>query len=167
MRKKFSEKKSEIDRLLREEFGNYTDVGVAVFSTTGGNLTPSSVLFSYIESVAVAALIKKNYEPIFAAALVYNGVVYSTPHFPGRSAESPLGTDPVGQRFAGVYRLPDGSLWAVHADNDVQWVKPDELSSDFVVFATRGPNITDEDPADRVRHLLTKCDEVGQLSEAA
>lgn len=61
----------------------------------------------------------------------------------------------------GFFRLTDGSVWSVSADMDTRAVTPDKIEGDFLVVATRGTSIVDEDPADRVRHLLTECDARG------
>ncbi len=159
--------KYEIEFLLRTTFGNRVEIGISAFSTKDGCLKYPVKMFSYEECIAIAALTHKNYDPIFAAALVYHKVVYAAPHFAGREVEAPDGTDQVGQLLAGIYRLADGALWSIHADNDVRWVKPQELSREFVVVATRGHDISDEDPVVRAKHLLSPCDERGKLLEAA
>ena len=159
--------KNDLEFWIRQKVLNLTEIGICAFSTKEGALNSSSNIFNYEDCVAIASLIKQGYDETDAAALVAHRIVYASPHFPGREIEAPDKADPVGQRIVGIYRLADGSLWSVFADNDVGCVKPADLSRDYVVLATRGTSVVDESPADRVKESLTRCDELGQYLAAA
>ena len=159
--------KNDLEFWISQKVLNRAEIGICAFSTKEGVLNSSSNVFTYEKCVAVAALMTRGYDEIDAATLVAHDIVYASPYHPARGIESPEGSDPVGVGVVGIYRLADGSLWSVLADNDIGCVKPADLSRDYVVLATRGTSVVDESPADRVKESLTRCDELGQYLAAA
>lgn len=159
--------KNDLEFWISQKVLNRAEIGICAFSTEEGALNSRSNVYSYEKCVAVAALMKGGYEEIDAAALVDHRIVYASPYSPGRGIEAPDDSHPVGQCIVGIYRLADESLWSVLADNDIICVKPAHLSRDYIVLATRGTSVVDEAPADRVKQLLTRCDELGQYLAAA
>ena len=154
--------RNDLEFFIRQENGHRVEVGLHAFKKKDGLLTIDSNRFKYADCVAVAALIIEGTDASFAAALVDDCIAYASPHIIDRGVEAPDWSDKVGQMFGGVFRLADGSLWALNFDNDYRCVKADHLDSDYLVVATRGGSITSEPVEARVRHLLTKCDEVGR-----
>ena len=143
------------------------DIGLYVFELIDGLLKPSGNVFSYSDCVAVAALIKNGVSEQNAAHLVRERVVHAFPQHPSLPSEVAGGYEDVAAWTHAYFRLADGSLWDVNA-KDFHTYCAEECSGDYLLVATRGDKISFEKVADRVEHLLTRCDEFGrpQLSTA-
>lgn len=159
--------KDDVQFWIANGLANRVEIGIWAFSTSNNVLNCSSNTFSYEKCIAIASLISFGYNEVDAAALVDHEIVYTSRYDPARGIEAPLNSDSVGQRLVGIYRLADASLWSVLADDDIGCVKPADLSQNYIVVATRGASVVDEAPADRVKHLLSRCDELGRCFATA
>lgn len=138
---------------------NRVDVGIFAFEGNGTDFEGTVEAFSYADTVAIAALLNKGYNPRDAAAYVSEHLVAATPH---RAGDSSTGYDEHGhQLHVGFFRLADGGIWSVTADMDTSAKPASQIGGDYFAVATRGASIVDENPVDRARHLLTECDARG------
>ena len=153
---------NSLEFLIRQSVGHRADIGLYAFALQNGQLNSSCNRFNYDECIAIAALLHDgHYWGDQAAALVAHDIVYASPHYVERGIESPGRSNKPGEGLVGIFRLGDGSLWAVHCDNDMRQTNPSDLERDFLLVATRGTTITCEPIGDRIRQLLTRCDELG------
>lgn len=151
--------KDYLEPAIRTKCGNRAEVGLFAFTGIGNDKSSIHDVFSYNDTIAISALINKQYTARDAAAYVRRDLVAASPHYAGHDVEEWV--EHQHEMHVGFFRLTDGSVWSVSADMDTRAVTPDKIEGDFLVVATRGTSIVDEDPADRVRHLLTECDARG------
>lgn len=151
--------KEYLEPAIRAKCGNRTEVGLFAFTGIGDNKASIHDVFSYTDTISISALINKQYSARDAAAYVRLGLVDASPHYAGHDVEGWV--EHQHEMHVGFFRLTDGSVWSVSADIDTRAVTPDQIEGDFLVVGTRGTSIVNEDPANRVRHLLTECDARG------
>jgi hypothetical protein len=151
--------KEYLEPAIRAKCINRADVGLFAFAGSGNDKTSIKDVFSYSDTVAIAALINKGSIGRDAAAYVSKGLVAASPHYAGNEVEEWIEHE--HQLHVGFYRLADGGIWSVSADLDTSAIKPSDILGDFLIVAARGTSIVDEQPTDRARHLLSECDARG------
>lgn len=84
----------------------------------------AAYIFDFPARIAVASLINQGYDPIFAAALTWHGIVCAMPT--AESQAMPTAREYM-QWGADRLHLRDGSDWTVLADNDIYATRPEHL----------------------------------------
>lgn len=135
---------------------NRIDVGLFAFSGNGSSKQDIKQAFSYVDTIAIAALTTKGFTIRDAAAYVEHGLVAAAPH---RAGENPAEWDEQKHELhVGYFRLSDGSIWLVTADIDTNATPASQIEGEYFAVSTRGATIVDEDPVEHARHLVTECD---------
>ncbi|GAA0677880.1 hypothetical protein FHT00_003609 [Sphingomonas insulae] len=151
--------KSYLEPAIAHHCTNRVDVGLFAFSGCGRSRRGIKEVFSYNDTIAIAALVIKGFTIRDAAAYVRQGFVAAAPH---RSSEKLAECENQQHELrVGFFRLADGGIWSVTADIDTKATPPSQIEGDFFAVATRGATIVDEDPVDHARHLVTECDARG------
>ena len=153
---------ANLEYLISQSVGHNCEMGFYPFELIDGALTALSHVFSFGDGVAVAALLKQGFAEHDAANMVRHRLVYAIPHFGCTPVEAGTDRDVVGGFEVGFYRLADGSIWSVHAGNDVSTYRTDDYVGEYLLVPTRGNRITNESVIERVRHMLTECDQFGR-----
>ncbi|TFU06195.1 hypothetical protein EUV02_04070 [Polymorphobacter arshaanensis] len=155
------------------EFANRTEIGLCVWSCHDTYEHIPELFFDYEDVLATAALVLDGWSVVSAASVVHHSLVYAVPVVFGQDRGLPDFADPVGRLEMFQVRLPDGTIWAIMADNDMLR-RPRGIPVDdkkYGACATRGLTRSDEDIFTRVANLLTRIElprsQLWPTSEAA
>lgn len=151
--------KSYLEPAIAHHCINRVEVGLFAFAGNESSKRDIKEAFSYVDTIAIAALTTKGFTSRDAAAYVSEGLVAAAPHRSGE--ELAEREEHEHQLHFGFFRLADGSIWSVTADIDIMATPASQIEGEYFAVATRGSTIVDEDPVDRAHHLITECDARG------